>query len=62
MEKFGKLLREAAADPEAAKGGSRLQNLVCMGIPIYNIFAAMEGWPTIPLPAFCTVPPSPPTP
>ena len=32
------------------------QNLVCMGIPIYNIFAALYGLPVLPLPAFCSNP------
>lgn len=36
--------------------GTRLQNLACFAIPIANIFLAMEGFPTVPLPAFCTTP------
>ena len=54
-QNFGTALQEAIAEAETT-GNTRLQNLICMGIPVYNIFAAMEGWPTLPLPAFCTVP------
>ena len=61
MNKFGEALK-AAAKEAAATGNTRLQNLVCMGIPIYNTFAAMEGWPQIPLPAFCSALTPTPTP
>ena len=40
--------------PQAAITKINWQNLVCTAIPIYNSFAAVAGWPTIPLPAFCT--------
>lgn len=39
-----------ASTPEA----TRLQNLICAGIPIYNIFAGLYGLPVLPLPAFCS--------
>ncbi len=38
------------------------QNLVCVAIPIYDMFAATQGWPVIPLPAFCSAPTPTPTP
>lgn len=41
---------------EAKPGNTRLQNFVCLAIPAYNVFAALEGWPVIPVPAFCTTP------
>lgn len=45
------------------QGGTRLQNLICFGIPIYNVMASLYGLPVIPLPAFCTPTPTPtPTP
>jgi hypothetical protein len=46
-------LEEFAENPPA---NTRLQNLVCFCIPIYNIFAAIKGLPVLPLPAFCTNP------
>jgi hypothetical protein len=53
-----------AASPADAKailakhtaGNTRLQNLLCIGIPIYNMFASANGWPVMPIPAFCAAP------
>ena len=53
---------EAIAD-EQGPAAVNWENLICMGIPIYNIFAALYGLPPMPLPSFCSVPPTPtPTP
>ena len=52
MRSLGSFLE--AAIPEATAGNTRLQNLICIGLPIYNMFAATQGWPVIPIPAFCS--------
>jgi len=43
---------ETIASPGTV-GNTRLQNLICLALPLYNMFAATNGWPTIPTPAFC---------
>ena len=48
----GNLLREMASDPKVGDH-PRLRQFVCASIPVYNIFAATQGWPQITLPAFC---------
>jgi hypothetical protein len=60
-EEFAAAVTAAINDPDTA-GNTRLQNLICLGLPIYNVFAAMQGWPQIPLPAFCSVPKNPKNP
>ena len=59
IELFGEALRVAAAATEkagvrATPEGTRLQTLICTGIPVYNFFASLYGLPVLPLPAFCT--------
>jgi hypothetical protein len=54
----GNLLKTLSED-EATSTHPVLRNLVCMAIPVYNIYAASQGWPQIPLPAFCSVPTPP---
>lgn len=58
MAEFGEHLAHLAKDPSVISN-TRLQNLICAGIPIYNVFAAIQGWPSIPLPAFCSAPSTP---
>ena len=58
LEKLEHELKCAAAIAGTPEG-TRLQNLVCAGIPIYNIFAALYGLPVLPLPSFCTPTPAP---
>lgn len=53
MKALGQHLHDAAQDP-ATVGNTRLQNLICIGLPIYNMFAVANGWPVFPLPAFCS--------
>ncbi len=33
--------------------GTRWQKLICMAIPLYNLFAMFQGLPPLPVPAFC---------
>lgn len=58
------IIRECVATISAGQPGAfpRLQALVCAAIPIYNTFAVIEGWPPIPIPAFCSAPLPVPTP
>lgn len=37
-------------------GNTRLQNIICLAIPIYNAFAVAQQWPVFPLPAYCSTP------
>ena len=40
--------------PPAQPGKINWQQAICIGIPIYNMFAAAQDWPTLPLPSFCS--------
>lgn len=66
IRKLGQEIIAALADERAMydceegfAGGTRLQNLICIGIPLYNEFAPMFNLPVIPVPAFCTPTPTP---
>lgn len=47
-------LQKAGQTKATAPGLTRLQTLLCLGVPFYNHYAALEGWPVFPLPAYCT--------
>ena len=42
--------------------GTRFQNIVCTTLPIYDALANLMGWPSIPIPAFCSTPAPTPAP
>lgn len=50
------------ADPATAAASRDWLQAVCVMIPIYNVFAATQDWPQIPLPGYCSlpIPPAPP--
>lgn len=44
---------QATAAIAATFDGHRIKALICMSIPIYNLYALTKGWPQVPTPSWC---------